>query len=360
MDNFKQTICLSELRDDCYFLNHLGSKVNYQIQYDLSIIVPCYNSEKYISRCITSILEQVTNYSYEVICVDDGSTDRTGQYLDMLQNDSRVLVLHQENMGHSGARNTALSYASGQYLMFVDSDDVLLPNAIDSLVRVAKNGYDIVQGKYFDFSDDVEVNELIQKQRYSDLKIDTVSPVASWPGYAWMKVFHRRLFANIVFPLNLWFEDTIIVFLVYPQAKKCAQINQFVYGYRNNPTSITHVSSKYQKSMDTFLITKMMLNMINKYHICITNDLYNRFLDQVFINSARLWRFPYLAQKKVFFQTRDYLYNVFQRQSVKVKPTGLKKNFLSIVMRHNLFLPLYTYVMFEKVILKTKMILKSM
>lgn len=359
MDNSRETIYFSNSIDDCYSPNHLGSKVNHQVQYDLSIIVPCYNNEKYISQCMNSILNQVTEYTYQVICVDDGSTDGTGQYLDMLRYEPRILVLHQNNMGHSGARNTALSYASGQYLMFVDSDDILLPNAVDTLLKVAKEGYDIVQGRYFNFTDNLELNKLVQKQRYSKLKIETVSSLASWPGYAWMKVFHKRLFTNIIFPVGLWFEDTIIVFLIYSQAEKSAQINQFVYGYRNNPNSITHTSSKHKKSIDTFLVTKMMLNMIDKHHISINNQLYNRFLDQIFVNSARLLRFPYLNQKKIFFQTLDCLSETFKKNSIELKPIGLKKKGLLFSMDHNIFFPIYVYIILTKIISRIKMILMN-
>lgn len=97
----------------------------------VSIIVPIYNAEQYISKCIESILAQ-TYRDFELILVDDGSTDMCGKICDeYAKQDSRVHVIHQENKGVSAARNAGISLAKGEYIMFVDSDDFITENMLE-------------------------------------------------------------------------------------------------------------------------------------------------------------------------------------------------------------------------------------
>ena len=110
----------------------------------VSVIVPIYNVESYLERCLNSIIGQTFN-NIEIICVDDGSTDGSGEILDrLMQTDSRIIVIHKKNKGLSSARNTALSFVKGKYVCFVDSDDWIENNAIEELVAHMTNGIDIV------------------------------------------------------------------------------------------------------------------------------------------------------------------------------------------------------------------------
>ena len=112
---------------------------------DLSIIIPVYNQEKYIEECLNSVLTQKTKYKFETIVINDGSTDHTGELLEKYKD--RVVLRTQENRGFSGARNRGLSDLRGRYLMFVDSDDLLLPDAIEALMNTAcESDADIVEG----------------------------------------------------------------------------------------------------------------------------------------------------------------------------------------------------------------------
>ena len=122
-----------------------------ELKYDLQIIVPAYNAEKYISECLDSVLSQETEYSYLITIVNDGSIDHT---LDIINSyysryPDRIEVINQENKGFSGARNAGLKVLKGKYITFLDSDDVLAPRGINSLLRNTIGEVDIVQGSWF-------------------------------------------------------------------------------------------------------------------------------------------------------------------------------------------------------------------
>ena len=109
----------------------------------LSIITPVYNSEKYLARCIESVLSQKDFTDFEFICVDDGSKDKSRQILDTYGNDSRLIILEQENSGAGTARNNAINIAKGDYIMFLDSDDII------SSGQNVKKAYDYASKKDF-------------------------------------------------------------------------------------------------------------------------------------------------------------------------------------------------------------------
>ena len=124
-------------------------------QYDLQIIVPAYNVERFVAQCLESALHQKTRYSYIITVVNDGSTDRTSEIIESYstQHSDRMEVINQENRGFSGARNVALKYLRGKYITFLDSDDMLEDGAIESLLSCAESsGSDIVQGGWLEFS----------------------------------------------------------------------------------------------------------------------------------------------------------------------------------------------------------------
>ena len=136
-----------------------SQKVNYAIEYDLMIIVPIYNSAECIEMCLQSLLHQKTNYTYKIICVDDGSTDQTESILQKYKKFSNVEIIRQKNAGVASARNKALKNICGQYVLFVDSDDLLPEYSIELLMSTAiKNKADIVEGEYREFNENINVD----------------------------------------------------------------------------------------------------------------------------------------------------------------------------------------------------------
>ena len=110
----------------------------------VSVIIPVYNVRPYLEQCMDSVLQQTLD-DIEVICIDDGSTDGSGEILDKyVQKDSRVKAVHQDNAGAAQARNTGLEKASGDYILFVDGDDYLTENALETLyLRALEENADV-------------------------------------------------------------------------------------------------------------------------------------------------------------------------------------------------------------------------
>ena len=118
-----------------------------ECKYDLSVIIPAYNVEAYIEKCIDSVISQETQFSYEIIIVNDGATDNTYEKILKYEGQDNLVLLNQVNKGLSGARNTGINQSQGKYLMFVDSDDYLCEGAIQKLMeRALTYQADIVQG----------------------------------------------------------------------------------------------------------------------------------------------------------------------------------------------------------------------
>ena len=170
-----------------------------RIRMKISVIIPAYNTEKYINQCIESVLAQTLN-ELEVIVVDDGSTDQT---LSMLrkyeqQYPSKVRVFHKENGGQASARNLALSHAKGEYLGFVDSDDWIDPTMYEEMYEKAKKeDLDIV---ICDMVDHYPERQLYHHASKFDDKF-MVTPSAC------NKIFKTSFVGNVRFPEGLWYED---------------------------------------------------------------------------------------------------------------------------------------------------------
>ena len=143
----------------------------------ISIITPVYNAEKYIERCVNSVLNQ-TYENIEFIIVNDGSTDNTAKILNRLKkNDSRIMVIHKKNEGVSKARNTALKKATGKYVLFVDADDWLESTMCEDLISHAeKNNSDVVICEYYNYYEILDKKEIV---RLKEIKNTTFPSVCS-------------------------------------------------------------------------------------------------------------------------------------------------------------------------------------
>lgn len=264
-------------------------------KYDLQIVIAAYNVEKYIKKCLDSVLTQETKYSIKVVVVDDGSTDETGKIIDSYQDDARLFVIHQSNQGLSAARNAGIRNIEAPYLMFIDSDDWIGGKSVDALLATAiENEADIVEGGHC-----TVYGESIQKINdvHNVTKLQSVSDL--W-GVAHTKVYKSDLFSDICFMEGYWFEDTINKLLIYPRIKDFYKIPEYIYYYRMNQNSIMHVAKTKAKVLDTFWITE---ELVKEYHDrgFQFNEMYLRLLlQQILMNAKRLKNHPEKIQRSVF------------------------------------------------------------
>lgn len=270
-------------------------------QYDLQIIVPAYNVEKYIAQCLESALSQKTDYSYLVTVVNDGSTDRT---LDIIRAygeryPDRIEVIDQQNQGLSGARNAAMKILKGKYITFLDSDDVLVDGAVEALLRATEDGTEIVQGNWY---------------TGVELGGDTVcvKRVQTLSGYPWGKVFKAEILEHFQFPKGYWFEDTPISFILYGKEYNFKIISDIVYGYRLNPNGITVKSRTSKRSIESYYITALCLREFPAFGVPYDQRAYEYLLQQCVMNWKRTAKQPPNIREAIFVLEAELLERYFK------------------------------------------------
>ncbi len=211
----------------------------------LSIIIPVYNAEGYLDRCLTSIMEQ-SFPSYEVILVDDGSIDSSPMICDRYSaTDSRFRTIHKENGGVSSARNVGINLAKGEYLMFVDSDDALLPDALDRMMEGVVDE-DIILGGYASFVEGMPVREILPRKTCSYrgedvLRFfeDNLRRNCEMIDAPWAKMFRRRTVGGLRFCEDLSYaEDKLFVFSFLSVCHSAHTCDVPVYAYYIRPGSL--------------------------------------------------------------------------------------------------------------------------
>ncbi len=208
----------------------------------VSVIVPIYRVEKYLEVCVLSLLNQ-TYQNLEIILVDDGSDDNCPEICDKLsQKDKRIVVIHKENGGLSDARNTGLKIATGEFIAFVDSDDIVDSMFIECLYNIIENEKcDISICGIQKFKSEVNVTE--NRKRDEDIVI--ISPIECFYKtdalfeVAWNKLYKRDIFGKITYPLGKVHEDIYTTYKVIMRAFKIGITSEQLYFYRQRTDSIT-------------------------------------------------------------------------------------------------------------------------
>ena len=243
----------------------------------VSVIVPIYNVEKYLEKCLDSLVNQ-TLKDIEIILVNDGSTDNSGQIAKKYANKykDKIIYLEKENGGLSDARNYGLEYVKGDYISFVDSDDYISKNLYSELVKYMEKDYDMI--KFGILTVDLKNNKIIENksQQFENktgeeafdilYKTDKMTEVA-W-GYLYKASFWKE--NNFKYSINMYHEDFGLTPLVILKAKKVASTNILGYYYVQSDKSITRNSDEKKKlkmSYDLLKFYDQMLLEIEKYEI---------------------------------------------------------------------------------------------
>lgn len=253
----------------------------------ISVIVPVYKVEKYLKKCIDSILNQ-TYTNIEIILVNDGTPDNCGQICnDYSKKYSNVIVVHKKNGGSSSARNVGLDIATGDYIGFVDSDDWIEPNMYQRLIENAiKYNAEISVGGLNNIKEYKNKYEQVKSTYNGKIEISCIDKyegmknffLGTWP--AWDKIYKKEVHEDIRFPEGEINEDEAIALKLIDRCEKIVYTNEALYNYLSRPNSIT--TSKFsEKNLDWYRNCKNNLKFINKNYPQLSKYAQVRFCNSI-------------------------------------------------------------------------------
>jgi glycosyltransferase involved in cell wall biosynthesis len=308
----------------------------------ISVIIPIYNGEKYIKRCFESVFSQ-TEKNFEIVAVDDGSTDSTFSVLKEYENE-KIKVVHTENGGVSRARNVGIENATGEYITFLDVDDELLENALEGLLFLIKK-----------YNADISVmekacckNESLEEMGKTDL---SKLPVEVWEGLASLeihakdhvaghsscaKLYKSELIKKIRFEegrkVN---EDSFFTFLCFAKAKKVVYSTAVIYKYYQNNGSASR-SDFSDKFLDILYFAKKKAEILKKEYPSL-----EKYSDSILVHASLSLLFNLCKTKdKKYKNVEKECIGLVKKYGKKIKYSCERTEKLSFVVRANLF-PLY-------------------
>ena len=228
----------------------------------ISIIVPIYNVEKYLSRCLTSLVNQ-TMKEIEVICVNDGSPDQSQKIIDQFVADypETVVSVVKQNGGLADARNFGLNYAKGEYVLFIDSDDWVTEDMCEKMYQLLKKiGADLVVCDLNNVYEDGRI-ERVSCGNFECGNVASNSALLTIDNSACNKLFKKSLFDEIKFPVGIWYEDLGCIPMILAKATKMVKINEPFYQYFQREGSIMNTYSS--KSLEIYTALGLIKDFFN-------------------------------------------------------------------------------------------------
>ncbi len=258
----------------------------------VSIVVPIYNIEKYINRCVQSLIHQ-TYEGLQIILVNDGSTDSSGQKCEELRKlDNRIEVYHKPNGGLSDARNYGMKKCHGEYLFFIDGDDYLPTSAIERLVRlIRETDSDIAIGNMVRTSresDDYNHDERVQTRimNSTEALIDMLY-CDDFSTSACGKLVKKQLFDGIEFPLRKFSEDLFTIYKVILQSKRVSYINSTVYYYYYRMEGSLVVSDYSEKHIEAIEAVEQIESSVDLENNEMVRAIYTQYINVIFDIASR-------------------------------------------------------------------------
>lgn len=254
-------------------------------QPSVSVIVPVYKVEKYVSQCIESILDQ-TYQDFELILIDDGSTDDSGLICDRYAiKDERIRVIHRENRGVSETRKEGIELARGRYVTFIDSDDFIENDYLYIMYNtLIKSKADIVccnsiddnpasHETYILKDECVDVVEILIQGYYDNKRYATC---------IWGKLYKKSLFKNIIFPKLRYAEDTFVILSLFEKKPTVQLLKYAGYHYRDNPMGAMNTSKGLQQPLDELVCADFAYYICQEYNLLLKTSAPNRVIECIF------------------------------------------------------------------------------
>lgn len=240
----------------------------------INIIIPVYNAENYLRRCIESVLCQ-TYRNIEVILVDDGSKDSSPNICDeYTKKDKRIKVIHKDNAGPGSARRDGVKMAMGEYISFIDADDYIDKNMFQVLIKKVKRDIDIAQ---FGYRKVTTTGEVLSTVELKPIEISGSYECALYyasqnntTNFLWNKLYRAKLFQNVVFPQLYAGEDSCILTQLYAFAKRIISIDKPLYNYVMTTDSLCRRPFE-EKKLDNIKAGKFMYYFYQRYFPELSN-----------------------------------------------------------------------------------------
>ena len=297
----------------------------------VSIVVPVYNVEKYIRYCLDSLINQ-SYKELEIILVDDGSTDHSSEICDEYARKYDIIqVFHKENGGLSDARNYGMKYVSGEWIVFVDSDDVLHVDFAKKLLLLAETyAADIAICDYIKFCEK-SIEALPQGKGSGRSRIweglEGIKELLyqkSFTTSAWGKIYKTALFKDILFPVGKLHEDVGTIYRVFEKAKRVGYLDQKLYYYLQRSESIIHSEFSIKK-MDYVYQTKNIVNHFEKNNVTLLPAAISRHFSacfQVILSCPKTseWGIEY---RILADEIKKYAPEVIRDKNARVKNRGI-------------------------------------
>lgn len=287
----------------------------------VSVIVPVYNVEKYLKRCLDSLINQTLS-DIDIICINDGSKDSSLQILDQYaQKDSRIVIYNQENSGLSVARNTGLEHASGEYIGFVDSDDWVDLDFYEKLYNSAKNNNaDIAVADFIREHPNKKPKRLKLKEEkiYTTPEDKFMICKVHREGCVWNKIYRTEFIKsiNLKFVPKMYYEDRDFTIRSLYFSKKLVTTPNTYYRYFVNPKSIVNKRRNYIQDEHYILVRQQVLQFIKEHNIKVPDGLYK----------AEIYRYKLFG--KTLFTIKESINSkyIFLFGKIKIFKMRLKNN----------------------------------
>lgn len=319
----------------------------------ISVIVPAYNVEKYIKTCLNSLINQ-TYSNFEIIVINDGSTDQTEKILNEYESNSKIRIFSQENGGLSAARNQGLKLANGELVCFIDSDDSVKSDYLEKLAApfFEDSNIDITVCGYQEKFENSEINHVLKSQKITGAQAtkDLLIKQQDFNILAWNKLYRKKLFSNnhIEYPAGQIHEDNLTTYKLFSHAQKVFYISDVLYIYQRTHSEITKNLYSKEKTLKRLQVKEQMAIEAGQYlqdpdlklsaevasllayfaflDHAISRQINKSYYDVYLMKTRKLassqFKNPYLTKKlrvylKLIHSPRGILYQIFRKITLR-------------------------------------------
>ena len=303
----------------------------------ISVIVPVYNVDRYLNKCIDSIINQ-TYKNLEIILVDDGSTDQSGKICDFYANkDKRIRVIHQKNKGGGAARNIALDQAKGDFITFVDSDDYIASEMYEYLHNQFDDDIDIVECNFCNVFDDKKelcVNYTLDKKSlYSSLEAMREHILDNnFKQSIVNKMYRKEIVGDVRLPVGKKIDDEYFMFRVLGNSNKLIHSNQVLYAYRQQSSSVMHSMGAVNRLQGIEAKVIRHKYICEKYSDLTDISLLNLWITCLYLGQLTIRELG-LRKSKVYLNDITKVFNLYPFFNKYMKQLSVKDKFWINLMK---------------------------